>query len=71
MKAVAALAECYMGIDDTDTAMKYVDSYQKMTEGQGSNDLLYMRADSERHLANLFWKRGDYENALRNYKSFF
>jgi hypothetical protein len=33
--------------------------------------MLNMKADAERHLANLYWKKGDRENALKNYKAFF
>ena len=71
MEAHAALAECYMAIEDTDSAMDHVKAYQKLTENHGKNELLNMKADAERHLANLFWKKGDHENALKNYKSFF
>lgn len=71
MEALATLSECYMGKDETEEAMKYVSEYQKMTEGQLNKDLLYMKADSEKHLANLLWKKGEYERALQNYSSFF
>ena len=71
MEAHAALAECYMAIEDTDSAMEHVKAYQKLTENHGKNELLNMKADAERHLANLFWKKGDHDNALKNYKSFF
>lgn len=33
--------------------------------------MLNMKADAERHLANLYWKKGDRDNALKNYKAFF
>ena len=61
-----------MAINDNDTAMHHVKAYQKLTDAHGGkNDMLNMKADAERHLANLYWKKGDRENALKNYKAFF
>jgi hypothetical protein len=71
MEAHADLTQCYMAINDIDNAMFHVKAYQRLTETQGKNDILNMKADAERHLANIYWKKGDFENALKNYKAFF
>lgn len=52
--------------------MKHVKQYQRLTESKSSGgEKLNMKADAERHLANLHWKKGDKEKALKNYKNFF
>jgi tetratricopeptide (TPR) repeat protein len=70
MEAHADLAQCYMAINDIDQAMMHIKTYQRLTESN-KTDMLNMKADAERHLANLYWKKGDRENALKNYKAFF
>lgn len=60
-----------MGINDIDNALEHVKTYQKLTENHGKSDLLNMKADAERHFANLYWKKGDRESALKNFKLFF
>lgn len=71
MEAHADLAQCYMAVNNIDEAMSHIKTYQRLTETQGKTDMLNMKADAERHLANLYWKKGDRENALKNYKAFF
>lgn len=73
MEAYAALAQCYMKLNDDDQAMSYLTLYQKMTTNdQGKSEMLIgQKADAEKQVANLLWKKGDKAGALNYFQQFF
>lgn len=74
MEAFAALAQCYMKMDDDGEAMKYLEDYQNLTsEDKGKNDaaLFGQKADAQKHMANLLWKKGDRAGAIDKFRQFF
>jgi len=62
-----------MKLNDDASAMNYLNLYQKMTTQQQSNQetMLSQKADAEKHMANLLWKKGERTNAIRYFNDFF
>ena len=74
MEAFAALAQCYMKMDDNSEAFNYLDQYQSLTSDEkGKNDhgMWGQKADAQKHMANLLWKKGDRAGAIDKFKQFF
>ena len=74
MEAFAALAQCYMKLNDDAQAMSYLTQYQKLTQNEQNKSDTSMhgqKADAEKHMANLYWKKGDKVGALEFFNQFF
>lgn len=75
MEALAALAQCYMKQNDDEAAMKKLTEYQALTtqdnNAKETDALIGQKADAEKHLANLYWKKGEKDKALKYFTDFF
>ena len=73
MDAHASLAQCYMKINDIESAQKHLEQYFEIAKQSGSSNKnsFNAQADAAHHLADLQWKKGNVQEALKWYKTFF
>lgn len=77
MEAQAALAQCYMKLGKDDEAMELLSEYQKTTTvgapgDQGKGDAyLGQKANAEKQLGYLYWKKADRTKSLKFLQDFF